>query len=269
MLGYSLISGARAGSGFTSPPASRSLAAMLGGSDLAGRLRRRWPLENIGPMAPLRRWLSSHAKDRDDRACPAEDKSAPSDHKPVPLDDPVRLLDDMSKEYYAIVEVVSGFDQRLMTIKGWSVTLSLAALGLGFQQGHYALFALAAATAGGFWYVDPLNKGFQTRYYGRMRDIEVAAHALNHVNIALKRKPETSPETYPGVPPKSWEFWKSPTGSWTSESPQTSPCRRPESTGAGHSMETRPTVSGATIHRSVAHRRKFVSASAGRGYCRT
>jgi hypothetical protein len=120
-------------------------------------------------MAPLRRWLSSHAKDRDDRACPAEDKSAPSDHKPVPLDDPVRLLDDMSKEYYAIVEVVSGFDQRLMTIKGWSVTLSLAALGLGFQQGHYALFALAAATAGGFWYVDPLNK--------RLSDEVLRAHA--------------------------------------------------------------------------------------------
>ena len=41
-----------------------------------------------------------------------------------------------------------------MTVKGWSVTLSLAGLGLGFQQGHYALFALAAATALAFWFIE-------------------------------------------------------------------------------------------------------------------
>ena len=93
--------------------------------------------------------VSSHAKDRDDRACPAEHENTDDRPKALPLHD--RLLDDMNKEYYAIVEVVSGFDQRLMTIKGWSVTVSLAALALAFQIGHYALLALAAATAGGFW----------------------------------------------------------------------------------------------------------------------
>lgn len=89
----------------------------------------------------------------------------------------------MNKEYYALADTVSGYDGRLMTVKGWSVTLSLAALGLGFQQQHYALFALGAATALGFWFLDAMMKGHQVRSYSRMRDIEVAAYKLNGVPI--------------------------------------------------------------------------------------
>jgi hypothetical protein len=70
-----------------------------------------------------------------------------SDDRLLPSQDAGWLRQDLLQEYYAILEVVSGFDQRVMTIKGWSVTLSLTALGLGFQQGHYALFALGAVTA--------------------------------------------------------------------------------------------------------------------------
>jgi hypothetical protein len=66
--------------------------------------------------------------------------------------DPKLLLrEDLSKEYYATLDVVSSYDGWLLIVKGWSVTLSLAALGLGFQQRHFALFALAAATGVGFW----------------------------------------------------------------------------------------------------------------------
>lgn len=93
------------------------------------------------------------------------------------------LREDLNKEYYALLGVVSEYDGRLMIIKGWSVTLSLAALGLGFQQQHYALFALAAATALAFWFLDVLMKGYQVRYYGRMRDIEVASYFLNTVEL--------------------------------------------------------------------------------------
>ena len=45
------------------------------------------------------------------------------------------LREDLSKEYYALLGVVSSYDGWLLIVKGWSVTLSLAALGLGFQQG--------------------------------------------------------------------------------------------------------------------------------------
>ena len=93
------------------------------------------------------------------------------------------LREDLNREYYALVDAVSGYDGRFMIIKGWSVTLSLASLGLGFQQQHYALFALAAATALGFWFLDVLAKGHQMRYYVRMRDIEVASYELNSVDL--------------------------------------------------------------------------------------
>jgi hypothetical protein len=35
----------------------------------------------------------------------------------------------------SLTDIVKDFDQRLLTIKGWGVTLSLASLGLGFPTG--------------------------------------------------------------------------------------------------------------------------------------
>ena len=43
------------------------------------------------------------------------------------------------QEYFSLVKSVANFDQRLLTVKSWGVTLSLVALGLGFQyqmSGH-------------------------------------------------------------------------------------------------------------------------------------
>jgi hypothetical protein len=37
------------------------------------------------------------------------------------------------REYYEIFHAVNEFDQRLLTVKGWGVTLSLAAMAWGFQ----------------------------------------------------------------------------------------------------------------------------------------
>ncbi|MGB8645105.1 MAG: hypothetical protein WCF84_07700 [Anaerolineae bacterium] len=48
--------------------------------------------------------------------------------------------DSLLKEYYAILDLVKDYDKNLLTIKGWAVTLSLAALGLGFQYRHYGFF---------------------------------------------------------------------------------------------------------------------------------
>ena len=99
------------------------------------------------------------------------------------LDPKMRLRDDLSKEYYAILDVVSSYDGWLLIVKGWSVTLSLAALGLGFQQRHYALFFLAAVTGAAFWLLDGLMKGYQYRYYVRMREIEYTAYLINRVAL--------------------------------------------------------------------------------------
>ena len=98
-------------------------------------------------------------------------------------DPKILLREDLSKEYYAILNVVSSYDGWLLIVKGWSVTLSLAALGLGFQQRHFTLFALAAVTGAAFWLLDGLMKGYQYRYYIRMREIEYAAYLINSVSL--------------------------------------------------------------------------------------
>ncbi|GEK21229.1 hypothetical protein [Cellulomonas xylanilytica] len=89
----------------------------------------------------------------------------------------------LAAEYAALVRTVSEFDGRLLTVKSWSVTLSLAGLGLGFQQEHYALFALAAATGAAFWLIEAMTKRHQVRYYPRMRQIEAWAAAGSEVRL--------------------------------------------------------------------------------------
>lgn len=89
-----------------------------------------------------------------------------------------RLHDDLMSEYFKLVDLVRDVDQRLLTVKGWGVTLSLASLGFGFQQDHYGLFLVAAVSALAFWIVEGSTKLHQVRYYPRMGDIEVAAYEL-------------------------------------------------------------------------------------------
>ena len=83
-----------------------------------------------------------------------------------------RFHRSLADEYSQITRIVSEFDGRAIVIKGWSVTLSLALIGLAFQQRHGALFALAAVTGACFWTIEALAKRHQVRYYPRMRQIE-------------------------------------------------------------------------------------------------
>jgi hypothetical protein len=101
------------------------------------------------------------------------------------------LHDDLRAEYFAIVDLVTSFDQRLLTIKGWGVTLSLASLAAGFQQRHYGLFLVAAVSGLAFWIVEGVTKHHQMRFYPRMRDIEVAMFDLYRVQST--RGPVSSP----------------------------------------------------------------------------
>jgi hypothetical protein len=93
-----------------------------------------------------------------------------------------RLHDDLIGEYNKIADLVTSSDQRLLTIKGWGVTLSLASIGLGFQQDHYGIFLVAALGGLSFWIVEATTKSHQLRYYPRMGDIEVACYELFRVD---------------------------------------------------------------------------------------
>ena len=77
------------------------------------------------------------------------------------------------EEYFTLVKGVSEFDQRLLTIKSWGVTMSLAALGFGFQYRSYGLFLATAASSLAFWSLEGTIKRHQMRHYPRMREIEV------------------------------------------------------------------------------------------------
>jgi hypothetical protein len=82
------------------------------------------------------------------------------------------------QEYFAVQAAISDFDQRLLTIKGWGVTLSLAALGFGFQYRSYGLFLVSAASSLSFWAVEAVTKRHQMRHYLRAREIEVHHYAV-------------------------------------------------------------------------------------------
>ena len=58
------------------------------------------------------------------------------------------------------------------------MTLSLASLGFGFQQGHYGLFLVAAASGLAFWAVGATTKIHQIHYYPRIGYIEFIAYEL-------------------------------------------------------------------------------------------
>lgn len=77
------------------------------------------------------------------------------------------------QEYFALTDAITQFDQRLLTIKGWGVTLSLAALGFGFQYRSYGLFLVSCASSLAFWAIEAVTKRHQMRHYLRLREIEV------------------------------------------------------------------------------------------------
>jgi hypothetical protein len=80
------------------------------------------------------------------------------------------------QEYFSLVGIVSEFDQRLITVKSWGVTLSLAGLGLGFEHRSYGMFLVAAISSLAFWILEGAIKRHQMCHYPRMRQIEINRH---------------------------------------------------------------------------------------------
>jgi hypothetical protein len=93
------------------------------------------------------------------------------------------------QEYFALVKAVDDFDQRLITIKGWGVTLSLVALGLGFQYSAYGFFLVAAASSLAFWLIEGTVKRHQMRHYPRMREIELNRYVAEGASAKATSSP--------------------------------------------------------------------------------
>lgn len=99
-----------------------------------------------------------------------------------------RFTESLSAEYYRLVGIVSDFDKNLLTVKGWGVTLGLAALAWGFEKQHYGLFLVAALSGVAFWTIEAVMKRHQMRYYVRMREIEVIGAELSQGALQDKKR---------------------------------------------------------------------------------
>jgi hypothetical protein len=79
----------------------------------------------------------------------------------------------LKDEYLLLQRLYEDFDGRVITIKGWSATIGLAALGTGFIYSRY-LWLYAAGVGLVFWTLEAIWKSFQYNYASRILVLEQA-----------------------------------------------------------------------------------------------
>ena len=84
-----------------------------------------------------------------------------------------RTMDEtLIKEYFHLQEVVEEFDSKSLTIKAWSVSLSMTGIGAAYSQDKPIILFFAGISALLFWLIEGLWKTFQYAYYARIKGIE-------------------------------------------------------------------------------------------------
>lgn len=78
----------------------------------------------------------------------------------------------LRQEYFHLQDTVESFDEKSLTIKAWSVTLSMAGIGAAFTARIELLLLLSASASLLFWLIDTSWKTFQQANYHRLRTIE-------------------------------------------------------------------------------------------------
>lgn len=82
------------------------------------------------------------------------------------------LSDELKEEYFHLQKVIEDFDSKSITIKAWSVTLSMSGIGAAFIKDKCIILLLSGISALLFWIVEASWKHFQFSYYSRIREIE-------------------------------------------------------------------------------------------------
>ncbi len=80
--------------------------------------------------------------------------------------------DLLQKEYFLLEEMFENFDSKALTIKAWSVTVSMAGIGAAYAYKTKELLILSAGSALLFWAIEALWKLFQRAYTKRIEEIE-------------------------------------------------------------------------------------------------
>jgi hypothetical protein len=81
-------------------------------------------------------------------------------------------LEFLRQEYFHLQSIVESFDEKALTIKTWSVTLSMVGIGAAFTTKMPLLLLLSAGSSLLFWLVEGSWKTFQQANYHRLRKIE-------------------------------------------------------------------------------------------------
>jgi hypothetical protein len=91
-------------------------------------------------------------------------------NEPISRDVKLGFLKD---EYLLLQKSYEDFDTKIMTIKGWSATVGIAAIGGGFYYSRF-LWLFAAGVCLIFWVLEALWKSFQYNYAPRIILLEEA-----------------------------------------------------------------------------------------------
>lgn len=78
----------------------------------------------------------------------------------------------LKDEYLHLQSVIESFDGRMLTIKAWSVSFSLAAFGGAFATHSAEVLLIASLSAAMFWLIEGFWKTFQYAHYNRAVKIE-------------------------------------------------------------------------------------------------
>jgi hypothetical protein len=89
----------------------------------------------------------------------------------------------LKDEYLLLQKAYEDYDSRIITIKGWSATIGMAAIGAGFYQSRF-LWLFAAGAAVVFWILEGLWKSFQYMNGPRIELIEEAFRTEQFDDVA-------------------------------------------------------------------------------------
>ena len=95
------------------------------------------------------------------------------------LDTRIQLIKD---EYIMLQGFYEDIDNRCFTIKSWSISVGLAAIGAGFIYSEY-LFLGAASSALLFWYLEGYWRGLSFFFARRILEIEAQVREGNWVGL--------------------------------------------------------------------------------------
>jgi hypothetical protein len=93
-------------------------------------------------------------------------------------------LDLIKQEYFKLQDFYEDFDKRIQGIKGWSITIALAAIAAGLNYKNEYLGLFASITSIIFWIIETIWKIFQYHYKPRIEEIE-SKIKLNDINSII------------------------------------------------------------------------------------